>query len=269
MSLFDVLREECIEVNSSISSGEEVLKAIARLAKRCDVLENVEEDFLYKQLQERESLGSTGFGDGIAIPHCRLDNISEFVVGIITVPSGIDFGAIDGKKSTLFIFIIAPEEERNRHIRLLASISRTLSQPGVTDELLQKSQPVDLRESFLRHVCDTSVVKRKNEERCSFQIAVQDQEKFDTILEILSSLSASMTVIEGNNAEQYLDALPLFSSFWNDKSKGFHRLITGLINKKLVNELMRNCELLVDEDAESNGFSVLIQDVLLSLGKLD
>jgi PTS system nitrogen regulatory IIA component len=60
-------------------------------------------------LQQRERIGTTGFGGGIAIPHCSLDDIEEFVVGLLIVSDGVDFESLDGKKTTTFFFIIGPK----------------------------------------------------------------------------------------------------------------------------------------------------------------
>lgn len=268
MSLFEHLKEECVQVGTEAKDKDAILKDIAKLAKQSSLLDNISEEHLYKSLKEREEIGSTGFDGGVAIPHCRLPEVNDFVVGLISVPSGIDFDSLDKKPANLIFFIIAPEADRQTHIRLLAAISRTLSLRGVKDELLKKLNAIELRESFLRHASDTTVAKQKNEEKCLFHIAIQDPDKFDIILETLSSLSASMTVIEGKDAGNYLNALPLFSSFWNDKDKGFHRLIVGTLNKKLVNELIRNLELQIEDFEANSGVSVCIQDVLLTYGSL-
>jgi len=49
-------------------------------------------------LKDREEVGSTGFGNEIAIPHCVIDNISDFVVGVLVIPDGVDYNSIDGKR---------------------------------------------------------------------------------------------------------------------------------------------------------------------------
>ena len=95
MSLFNVLRPEAIQAGTSATTKEALLHEIAVLAKKSPCLKNLSENDIYEGLSKRESLGSTGFGDGIAIPHCRLDGIDEFVVGIITSPQGIEFDALD------------------------------------------------------------------------------------------------------------------------------------------------------------------------------
>ena len=125
MKLIGVLQKECIVAGAEFSDKAEVLCEIAQIAKSSPVMKDVSAEEILAGLQERESLGSTGFGKGIAIPHCRLKSVTDFVVGIITVPTGVDFEALDEKKVNLFIFIIAPETESSKHLKLHQGIPFT------------------------------------------------------------------------------------------------------------------------------------------------
>jgi len=133
MKLADVLHKECIVVNAELSDKAEALRQVAGLAKKSNVLENVSEQEILVGLQGRESLGSTGVGKGIAIPHCRLKNVKDFVVGVVTVPSGVDFDALDAEKVRLIVFIIAPEVVSAKHVRLLSVISQGYFQGSIAD----------------------------------------------------------------------------------------------------------------------------------------
>ena len=92
---------------------------IVQTARKCSILKNVSDEEILNGLQDRESLGSTGFGKGIAIPHCRLKSVSDFVVGIMTVPAGVDFEALDGEAVNFIIFI--------HNVKLASFICHTLS----------------------------------------------------------------------------------------------------------------------------------------------
>ena len=267
MDIFDCLKDECIKIGTESSSKEEILREIAKLAKKSSSLDKISEDELFNALSEREKIGSTGFEKGLAIPHCRLDKVSEFVVGLIVIPEGIEFCAFDGQLSKLLFFIIAPESDRDLHIRLLSTISRTLNDASVREEILSRTTPMEAREAFLRHVPDE--LPMPTDKKCMFQISLQNEDHMNDILQALSSLSASVTVIEGKDIGEYLHRLPLFSSFWNSEEKGFHLLIVGMIPKKLANELIRNVETIVGGIADNPGTMVTIQDTLISVGSLN
>ena len=78
-------------------------------------------------LLDRESLGSTGIGDGVAIPHGKMDSIAEIVILIGRSRVGVEFEAVDHKPCTIFFLVLAPENVAGMHLRILAQISRLLA----------------------------------------------------------------------------------------------------------------------------------------------
>jgi len=81
-------------------------------------------DRLYQKLWEREQLGSTGIGTGVAVPHCKMKGIDRPVMAVGVTPKAIDFGAVDGKPVAVFFLVVSPEDEPAAHLRALAEISR-------------------------------------------------------------------------------------------------------------------------------------------------
>lgn len=89
-------------------------------------------------LRERELLGSTGIGDGVAIPHGKLRNMScEPVLAFGRSISGVEFNSLDDRKAHLFFLILAPDSAVDAHLRMLARISRVLKDPAVRKGLLE------------------------------------------------------------------------------------------------------------------------------------
>ncbi|MFC1672505.1 PTS sugar transporter subunit IIA [Planctomycetota bacterium] len=99
MDLSNILLEECVKIGTKARDKRSILKEIAKLARKSPVLEKVSEEKILKALDEREDLGSTGFGEGIAIPHCALDEVDRFIAGILTAPQGVDFDSLDGEET--------------------------------------------------------------------------------------------------------------------------------------------------------------------------
>ncbi|MEM9553243.1 MAG: PTS sugar transporter subunit IIA [Acidobacteriota bacterium] len=79
---------------------------------------------LYHRLWEREQLGSTGIGHGVAVPHCKLGKIDEVILALGKSADPIDFGAVDGKPVQLFFVVISPEKKPAAHLQCLSAISR-------------------------------------------------------------------------------------------------------------------------------------------------
>lgn len=269
MNVSDHLHECCIRCGAQVSDKTSVLRAIARLAGGCPQLRHIAEDAIYQGLSEREALGSTGFGDGIAIPHCVVDGLSEFIVGMLTVPDGVDFDSIDGQKTTLFMFILAPLNQRNEHIQVLSRISSVLRFPANVQEILAAQTPAAARENFLRHLSveAESPVKK---EYSHFTVVVQDEAAFNDVLTIFTDIpNCFVSVVESSNAGKYLHALPLFANFWNNDQQGFQRIIIAVVNKSLANEAIRRVKMIMEETGEDAGILLFTQPISYMTGSLN
>ncbi len=115
------------------STREEVLEEIAlRMAVTGSIREPGE---LVRCLLDRERLGCTALGGGIAIPHCKLRDIHHVVFAVATTEGPIDFGAADGRPVDLIFLVASPQDAAAAHLQTLARISRLLRTPGVVDSL--------------------------------------------------------------------------------------------------------------------------------------
>lgn len=117
----------------------QLLRVFAERIAARGLTRDIEE--LYRKLWEREELGSTAIGLGIAIPHCKLPNIPQGVVAIGIVPEGVDFGAADGRPVRLFFLVISPSQSAAEHLQVLAAISRWVKAGQHVDEILQLRNP--------------------------------------------------------------------------------------------------------------------------------
>ena len=90
---------------------------------------------LAKKLVEREAMGSTGLGDGLAIPHCKVRDLADVVVSIGISRAGIDFHSADGQPVTVVFLVLSPAESPALHLQALARISRLIRMAGVADSL--------------------------------------------------------------------------------------------------------------------------------------
>ncbi|MEM7582000.1 MAG: PTS sugar transporter subunit IIA [Acidobacteriota bacterium] len=79
---------------------------------------------LYSKLWEREQLGSTAIGDGVAVPHCKVADLSQVIVAIGLLRNGIEFGAVDHQPVRLFFVVVSPEDQPAAHLQCLAAISK-------------------------------------------------------------------------------------------------------------------------------------------------
>jgi PTS system nitrogen regulatory IIA component len=138
----DLLRHNLIldEIDASDKVG--VFREFARLLKSTDRI--TDEDELVRVLQERELLGSTGIGDGVAIPHGKLHKIPEMIVAFGRSRKGVNFDSIDSKPVYLFFLLVTPEDMPGEHLRALARISRILKNPALRENLKHASRGDEL-----------------------------------------------------------------------------------------------------------------------------
>ncbi len=115
------------------ATREEVLEDLAaRLAADGSVADPAE---LARRLIDRERIGCTGLGGGVAIPHCKLRGLAEIVVALATTAMPIDFGAPDGRPIDVIFVVASPAEAPAAHLQILARISRLIRATGLPDAL--------------------------------------------------------------------------------------------------------------------------------------
>jgi len=103
---------------------------------------------LFARLLEREELGSTAIGHGIAIPHCKLDGLERVAVAVGLAPGGVDFGAADGQPVRVFFLVASPTRSPGEHLQSLAAISRWVKGGGRVERLLALRDTAAILELF-------------------------------------------------------------------------------------------------------------------------
>lgn len=133
MKILDILDKESIVTELKGASKKQVLEELieALLEKR----PHLDRENLMRVLLERERLGSTGIGDGIAIPHGKLRDLDQLALSFGKSTRGIDFESMDGKPVHLFFLLVAPESCAGIHLRALAKIARLLKNGTVRKRL--------------------------------------------------------------------------------------------------------------------------------------
>lgn len=116
-------------------SKKRVLEQIASLV--ATELPELDEQDIFESLIAREKLGSTGFGNGIAIPHCRLPGCHAPLSAVLHLDSAVDFDAIDGAPVDLMFVLLVPEAATDEHLELLRQIASMLDRSEVRERLRQ------------------------------------------------------------------------------------------------------------------------------------
>jgi len=135
VTIRDLLHPDLIiaEIESTDKMG--VIREFARAIKSAGRVRD--EDELVRVLLERESLGSTGIGGGVAIPHGKLHAITDMTVAFGRSSTGVNFESLDSRPVHLFFLLVTPEDKPGEHLKALARISRILKDPALRQQLQQ------------------------------------------------------------------------------------------------------------------------------------
>jgi len=132
-SIKDLLHEDLVIEDLKATDKKGVIREFAALLSAAGKVRDADE--LIRVVVERESLGSTGIGDGVAIPHGKLPFIHEMIVAFGRSRQGVDFQSMDGKPVHLFFLLVTPEDSPGDHLRTLARISRILKNSPLRENL--------------------------------------------------------------------------------------------------------------------------------------
>lgn len=132
MELTDLLDGECVVANLRATSKKQVLQELAR---RAADITNIDERKIFAVLMDRERLGTTGVGSGIAIPHGKLPELDRLYGIFARLEKPVDFQSIDERPVDLIFVLLAPEEAGADHLKALARVSRLLRDQSICEKL--------------------------------------------------------------------------------------------------------------------------------------
>ena len=133
MDLSTLLRPDLIFTGLAGRDGKEVLRTLSEKVADTGAVRSSEE--LLEKLLERERVGSTAIGGGVAIPHCKLAGLRDLVVAVGVVPDGVDLAAPDDEAVNLLFLVISPDDSPAEHLKCLAAVSKWIRQDGNVERL--------------------------------------------------------------------------------------------------------------------------------------
>lgn len=135
MNIMGFLDERAVSVDVKSHTKEEVIRELVELLVRAGSVKDKDVQKLVQILLKRESLGSTGIGQGVAIPHGKSDFATKLIAAFGVSHAGVNFESLDGEPVHLFFLLVAPEDSAGPHLKALARISRLLKDKHFRDSL--------------------------------------------------------------------------------------------------------------------------------------
>ncbi len=132
MQISEILTQSAVKTVSAVTSKKRLFQEISEIASSAH---GIPADFALEALLERESLGPTGVGHGVALPHARVKNLKQVVAVFLRVERPLDFDSADRHPVDLFFALFAPESAGVDHLKALALVSRTMRNDDVCTKL--------------------------------------------------------------------------------------------------------------------------------------
>lgn len=269
MKLSEIIEPGSVSIDLKPDSSEQLLREIAALASSAEPLRNISKETIYNALSDREKLSSTACGHGVAIPHCRIPDMSGFVAGLIVLSYGIDFNASDNEKVDLIPYVIGPEEHPRTHLQLLSSLAHVFR----NNELRNNIRNAETPEIACKILSDTSSpdTDRSIESgKKLLHLFVQDESVFDELLQVFATAeTTSSMIMDADESTRYLMNIPFYAGFWNTDIQHFNRIIVSVIRNELVNATIRNIEFICGPLSERTDIMITVSDLQSVHGSLE
>ena len=146
MKILDILDKRMIVSRLTSSDKPGVLRELVRVIAQVE--KEVEEGRMVDILLERESLGSTGIGEGVAIPHGKSKDVKKLLASFGRSLPGVDYQSMDGKPAHLFFLLVAPENSAGIHLKALARISRLMKDQTFRKRLMEAGSSEEIYALF-------------------------------------------------------------------------------------------------------------------------
>ncbi len=147
MKIAELLREQCVVADIRGKTKKEIITELVETLANARLIEDIEA--VVNVVMEREKLGSTGIGNGVAIPHGKLKNISNIMCAFGRSVNGVDFDAVDRAPVHIFFLVLAPEDSASLHLKVLSRITKILRDQSLRKKVIKLSNRHDIYMSIL------------------------------------------------------------------------------------------------------------------------
>jgi PTS system nitrogen regulatory IIA component len=159
MQIANLLTTERMCLAGNAASKKKLLEQVAELLAPAD--DPSVSQKIYSGLLERERLGSTGLGFGVAIPHARIPGLKSASIAFLRLEEGVDYDAADNQAVDLIFALLVPLEATQEHLELLADLAKLLNEPGNRAQLRKASSKMAVRQ-YLKSLTDHHAIQDNN-----------------------------------------------------------------------------------------------------------
>lgn len=147
MKIVEILREQCVVADIKGKTKREVITELVEALGKAHLVNDVAT--VVSTVMEREKLGSTGIGNGVAVPHGKLKNVSNIMCAFGRSQDGVDFDAVDRGLVHIFFLVLAPEDSTSLHLKVLSRITKILRDQSLREKVMKLPNAHDIYTSIL------------------------------------------------------------------------------------------------------------------------
>lgn len=147
MKIAEILQEQCVVADIRGKTKKEIITELVEALANARLVKDVEP--VVNVVMDREKLGSTGIGNGVAVPHGKLKNINNIMCAFGRSQNGVDFDAVDRAPVHIFFLVLAPEDSASLHLKVLSRITKILRDQSLRKKIIKLSNVHELYMSIL------------------------------------------------------------------------------------------------------------------------
>jgi len=147
LKITEILQEQCIVADIKGQTKREVISELVETLAKARLIEDVVT--AVNVVMDREKLGSTGIGNGVAVPHGKLKNINNIMCAFGRSQNGVDFDAVDRAPVYIFFLVLAPEDSASLHLKVLSRITKILRDQSLRKKIIKFTNVSDIYTSIL------------------------------------------------------------------------------------------------------------------------
>jgi PTS system nitrogen regulatory IIA component len=270
MNAFEILKEDACFPQLPGKHRDEFLRALTEKAAGLPELRELGADTLFAALKKREEEGSTGIGDGLAIPHARFDSLDRFVMIIGTSRKGVEFDAIDKKKVKVFFLIFGPTDAVRDHLKILASISSLAHHTNVCRQLENSITPNAMYEAVMSRTSEQEAGKSREAVKLMALVLYDDKYLYDILEFFIEEGIDGATILESSGMGHYISNIPLFASFigFMNEDRNRSNTLLATVPESRVERLVQGIEDITGDLDKTQGAMIMVLDVGFCKGSM-
>lgn len=272
MELKDKLSPKLCITGLKSKRKADVLRELVLCMTDSKIFANFSEDDLFDSFMEREEVGSTGLGGGIAIPHTKLKGIDDFVVVAATSKKGVHFDATDNKKVHIFFALIGPSDKPKEYLQLLSKIARLLKNKKMFYDILNAKTAEVLYETIVMETSKEKITKKKIKRKKLLILVLYEVNFLEDILELFIEIGVKgSSVIDSIGMGGILTKVPLFADFTNflGENKNYSKTILALVDETKFEQIVEGVEDLMGDLDKHRGAALMKLDIDFFKGTME